>query len=1210
MKKSIYFLSLYLLFCIKGYAQDHTVFLIGDAGLATKDDEVLQSFFEQINRNNNKNSTVIFLGDNVYPHGLENVGEKRRKEGEEILKAQLESLKSFKGNVFMVPGNHDYNRGKKNGLERLRNEEKFVNAILGDSTLAPFDGCPDPVEIPLNDEVTLLLIDTQWLIFDYIEKAEYNGCQYRTVDDALIAIQDIVSRNKDKKLIVAGHHPVVTYGEHGGVFRAKDHLFPLTSFASWAYVPLPVVGSIYPIARKSGVNRQDTGNKVNQKMVSSFQNIFKNHPNIIYASGHEHTLQYNIKDNVHYIVSGSGSKTSFVKKGKYSKFAQSTKGFSKVTFEKGGATNIQYFDKKTELFNTSFFPKEVEETVTDKNIKGFPDSVIVAASTLYATSASQQKWMGKNYRKEWETPIKMPVFDLSKFKGGVKIVQRGGGMATLSFRLQDSLGNQYTLRSIDKNPIKAIPEELKETIAKAVVQDQISAAHPYSPLTVPIMADAIGIYHANPQVVYVEDDPQFGIYQELAANKVYMLEERPSKNTGDIESFGNAKKIYSTIKTVKKLREDNDNYTDYMFTLKSRLFDMLIGDWDRHDDQWRWAAFKQKKGQRMFRPIPRDRDQVFFLNEGIIPKIASNKYVLPKFEGFDEEMNWAPGFNFNARFFDRYFLAQADLEDWLKQAKYIQENITDDVILEALQYLPEEIRAFHHDEIFRVLKARRAQLPEIAKEYYLHLSKNVSVLGSDKMEEVTVERLENGFTEVTLKKISKKGKVQQTLYHRVFNPKETREIRIYGFDGKDTFIFKGKYKSKIKVRVVGGDGEDTIDDNTDKKSSKNILIYDIRDSTNIVNKGGAVKKKLSAKHEVNNYNRAEFKFNSILPILYGGYIPDDGVLLGGGIVFTNHSFRKLPYASTHTLYGAIGTANVGTFKLKYKGQFTDVIGNSDFVIDAVLRSPKNSNYYGLGNEAKADEGRDEDYYRFLYTYHVVNTYFRVEFNKSINLKLGGTFIHTDVSNNKYLEDRYFVESGDYLNFEGALDAQNYFGPAIGFEIDKRDNSLLPKKGVHFEVAGRALRNFENDNLNYINLSSQFTYHYTFKLPTDLTLAYHVGGATNYGDYHYLMANKIGGNKNMRGFRRDRFYGDASLYNSLDAHLDIFKFQNSIIPFTFGVIGFYDFGRVWLEGETSDKWHESYGGGIYIAPVDKIALSSIVGASDERVNVYFNIGFSF
>lgn len=1208
MKKLIYFLSLTLLLISSTQAQEHTVYLIGDAGLASKGDPTLQHFFNQIEQENS-NSTVLFLGDNLYPHGLENKGEKHRQEGEEILKAQLEPLKNFKGKTFMIPGNHDYNRGKKNGLERLRNEELFVNAILGDSTFAPFNGCPDPVEISINEEITLLIIDTQWLIFDYQETSEYNGCQYRSTDDVLVAIQDIVSRNKDKKLIVAGHHPVITYGEHGGVYTAKDHLFPLTAFTSWAYIPLPIIGSVYPLARKAGVNRQDLGNKANKYMTSAFAKIFQSHANIIYASGHEHALEYSIKENVHYVVSGAGSKTSPIKQGKFAKFVAEKKGFSKITYHEDGTTSIQFFDNSKELYATTFSPKEVIKKEHFKTVE-FPDSVIVAASSQYATSKSQQKWMGENYRKEWETPIKMPVFDLSKYKGGVKIVQRGGGMATLSFRLEDSQGNQYTLRSIDKNPVKAIPDELKETIAKAVVQDQISAAHPYSPLTVPALADAIGIYHANPKVVYVEDDPQFGIYQELAANKVYMLEERPSKNTGEIESFGNAKKIYSTIKTVQKLRKDNDDYVDYEFTLKSRLFDMLIGDWDRHDDQWRWAAFKQKKGRRMFRPIPRDRDQVFFLNEGIIPNIASHRWVMPKFEGFDDEMNWAPGFNFNARYFDRYFLAQANKEDWLKQAKYIQEHITDKVIQDALQYLPQEIRALHYDKIVTILKARRAQLPSIAEEYYLHLSKNVSVLGSDKMEHVTVERLENGFTEITVKKISKKGKIQHTMYHRVFHPKETKEIRIYGFDGKDTFVFKGDHKSSIKVRVVGGSGEDTIDDTTNRKSSKNILLYDTKDSTNIIHKGGSVTKRLSKKEEVNAYNRAEFKFNSLLPLLYGGYIPDDGVLVGGGFIFTNHSFRKIPFASKHTLYGAIATANAAAFNLRYKGQFTDVVGFADFVIDVKLQSPKNSNYYGIGNETTFDKEKGVEYYRFLYTNHKVNSHLLFDFNKNINLKLGATFIHTDVSDGKYLNGRYFEESGDDLMLEGAYAAQNYLGGEIGFEIDRRNNSLLPKNGGHFEIGAQALKNFNDTQLDYYHLNGEFSYHKTIQLPTDLTLAYHVGGAKNFGEYHYIMSNKIGGSKNMRGFRRDRFYGDASLYNSLDAHLDIFKFQNSIIPFTFGLIGFYDIGRVWLEGEDSNRWHESYGGGIYLAPVDKIALSTIIGTSDERVNVYFNIGFSF
>ncbi|NLR91614.1 BamA/TamA family outer membrane protein [Flammeovirga agarivorans] len=1200
------YLFILLLVCPFITNAQHSIYLIGDAGKAQKDDPVITTMMNKIDINDS-NSTVIFLGDNLYPHGLEDINHKKRTEGEAILKAQLEALKGFKGQTFMIPGNHDYNRGKKNGLQRLRSEELFVNQLMGDSTFAPYGGCPDPVEVPLTDDVTLLILDTQWLIFDYQETAEFNGCEYHSTDEVLLGLQDIVARNIDKKLIIVGHHPVYTYGEHGGVFTPKDHIFPLTAFIDWAYIPLPVVGSVYPIARKSGVNRQDINNKTNKKMRNGFEEIFKSHPDIIYASGHEHTLQYILKDNVHYIVSGAGSKSSHVKQGKYARFASSEKGFSKVTFLKD-ETKIEFFTPEGVIYETSYVPKKVQTSQNIKQVE-FPDSVVVAASTQYSSSASHQKWMGENYRKEWETPVKMPVFDLSKVKGGLKIVQKGGGMATLSFRLEDKEGNQYTLRSIDKNPVKAIPEELKETIAKTVVQDQISAAHPYSPLTVPTLADAIGIYHCNPMVVYVEDDPQFGIYQEMAANKVFMFEERPSKNTGDVESFGNAKKIYSTIKTVKKLREDNDDYIDYKFTLKSRLFDMLIGDWDRHDDQWRWAAFKDKKG-RMFRPIPRDRDQVYFLNEGIIPNIASHRWIMPKFEGFDPEMNWAPGFNFNARYFDRYFLAQATKEDWQEAVKYIQDHITEEVIDEALLHIPEEVREHHNNEIKSVLLARKKQLPAIAEEYYLHLSKHVSVIGTDKMEQFTVNRIEDGKTEITVKKISKKGNIKQTMYQRTFSPKETKEIRIYGLGGKDDFIFKGDHRSGIKIRVIGGEGEDTITDESKRKASRNILLYDTKDSTVIAKSDGAVNKKLSNKPGVNNYNRAEFKFNSMLPLLYGGYIPDDGVLIGGGFIFTSHKFRKTPFHQKHTLYGAVATANAAAFKLKYKGQFTDVVGLADLVVEAKLYVPRNSNYYGIGNETTYDTSKEEEYYRFLYNDQRINSYLLFDFTKDVNLKVGASYVFNNVDDGKYLEGRYFQESGDDLILTDAYGPQNYIGGMLGFEIDKRNNSLLPKKGGHFEIMGYALNNTNDESLNYYNLNGTFSYHYTFKLPTDLTLAYQIGGAKNFGDYHFLMANKIGGSKNLRGYRRDRFYGDASIYNSLDARLDIFKFKNSIIPFTVGVLGFYDIGRVWVQSESSDTWHQSTGGGLFIVPVDKVALSGVVGTSHEGVNGYFNLGFSF
>ena len=106
-------------------------------------------------------------------------------------------------------------------------------------------------------------------------------------------------------------------------------------------------------------------------------------------------------------------------------------------------------------------------------------------------------------------------------------------MQTLSLRLADSLGQEYTLRSIEKFPEKAVPEMLQKTFAADLVQDQISAAHPYGALTVTPLAEAAGIYHTNPQVVYIPDDPRFGVYRKEFANTLMLFEERPAGDADD-----------------------------------------------------------------------------------------------------------------------------------------------------------------------------------------------------------------------------------------------------------------------------------------------------------------------------------------------------------------------------------------------------------------------------------------------------------------------------------------------------------------------------------------------------------------------------------------------------------------------------------------------------------------------------------------------------
>ncbi len=107
--------------------------------------------------------------------------------------------------------------------------------------------------------------------------------------------------------------------------------------------------------------------------------------------------------------------------------------------------------------------------------------------------------LGKNNPKERATPVKLKVFDINKEHGGFKIEELGGGKQTRSLHLKDTAGVKWALRSLNKDPSKAIPENIRSTFAADIVQDMISAANPYGALPVPVLASALGLVHSTPQ---------------------------------------------------------------------------------------------------------------------------------------------------------------------------------------------------------------------------------------------------------------------------------------------------------------------------------------------------------------------------------------------------------------------------------------------------------------------------------------------------------------------------------------------------------------------------------------------------------------------------------------------------------------------------------------------------------------------------------------
>ena len=65
-----------------------------------------------------------------------------------------------------------------------------------------------------------------------------------------------------------------------------------------------------------------------------------------------------------------------------------------------------------------------------------------------------------------------------------------------------------------------------------------------------------------------------------------------------------------------------------------------------------------------------------------------------------------------------------------------------------------------------------------------------------------------------------------------------------------------------------------------------------------------------------------------------------------------------------------------------------------------------------------------------------------------------------------------------------------------------------------------------------------------------------------------------------------------------------------MPFQIGVFTGIDTGRVWFDGEDSDKWHSSYGGGFWVNSADAINGTFNLFTGEDGLRFSFGFGFKF
>jgi hypothetical protein len=634
---------------------------------------------------------------------------------------------------------------------------------------------------------------------------------------------------------------------------------------------------------------------------------------------------------------------------------------------------------------------------------------------------------------------------------------------------------------------------------------------------------------------------------------------------------------------------------------------MFVMDLDRHEGQWEWAAIDKEKGKQFY-PIPKDRDQAFYTNQGVIPHIVQWAWLVPQLEGLKPKTKNIKRFNFAARNLDRFFLNRLTEQDWKAATEKFLSQMTDAVIAKAMAQQPPEIQHFSTDRIVALLKERRNYLMADVMEYYRFLSEAVDITTSDKAELFEATRNEeDGSVLLQVYKFDE-GKAGDKLYERTFNAQDTREIRLYGFGGNDKFVVKGN-NDKIKIRMIGGDGDDNFENTA--SSADGGIIYDEKRGNNTVT--GKFNRKLSNDTIANYYNPIYYKYNQLIPFISVGYNPDDGVYLGGYLKMIHQGFRKTPYKNSHTITLNHALASKA-FNFRYNAEFIGVIGmKTDLLFEADIKAPNVPNFFGYGASTIYDKSKPGKfkYYRTRYNLGDLSLQLRRNISEKVIVTFGPTFqFYKMDSTDKNNRRRFIVqELPPGLDRATAFTKQSYIGGRFSLTIDTRDHKALPQKGIYWYSGVRHLSGLDDIKYEVTQVNSDFSFYIPI-INKWLVLIDRVGGGHNFGDFEFYQAQYLGNEDNLRGYRKFRFAGTSKFYNNVEMRLMLANFKTYLFPGSLGIYAFYDTGRIWADNDDSEKWLSGYGGGFWISPLRRIVLTITYAASKEDKIPMVGLGWKF
>ena len=732
---------------------------------------------------------------------------------------------------------------------------------------------------------------------------------------------------------------------------------------------------------------------------------------------------------------------------------------------------------------------------------------------------------------------------------------------TRSLALKGADGKLYTFRPVLKDPTSHLPAELRETLTRRLLIEQKASAHPAGHVVVPGLLQAAGILHNEPRLVVMPDDPVLGEFREEFKNAV-----------GDIEEWVGSPAFGGTTETIdgeemwKRLRESPDVRIDSRAYLKARLVDQLLGDWDRDRGQWRWGRLP---GKTDWQPIPEDRDEAFARFEGVFTWFLRPQ--LPLLVRFGPEYSDMAGLTYDSWDLDKRILADLEWRAWDEVAKELQEQLERrrDRARRAAAApgVPGEGR--RADGRGPEEPARRPSRPGEAllrlhqREGRRVLHRRARARGSP-----ASRRRRSGAERAPCIRRGRAGR-------RAVLPPPLRAGRHRRGAGVPPRRQRqgARHRRRAAAERSCASSEATAPTCWTTRREAALASRGPRARTAWPRGPGTRWDRRPYAPPPPNKDADWIPardFGRVTgPLLQLSYGTDYGALIGASLNTVGYGFRKDPWADKQSLKVVYSTKASG-LRGTYLGQFR--FENSPFRIGvAALGSGiETGHFFGSGNTTTFEGSQD--------TYEIEQDRYELETalvygpSDRLDLSLGPVvrYDSTEPRDNPVLRaepvygEGHFTQVG--LSARVPLRRDGPPGRCRARACSSRGRPATTRPSADVT---QAFGEVHGDARGYLSTPGV----------KGLTLAVRAGGQKVFGTHPFFESAFIGGKtpfglfepgggSSVRGLPAQRYAGDSSLYGSTELYLPIIK-ASLLMRGHIGVMGFFDVGRVWLDGESSN-----------------------------------------